>query len=390
MNKQIYLDNSSTTPLDLEVLEVMKEYYTKEYGNPGSMHTKGLIAAHGLNLSRQKIAKMLNCSPEEIIFTSSGTESNNLAIKGLVEKYKGKHIITTKIEHHAVLDVFEYLEKKGVETTYIDVEKNGIVNPEKIKEAIRKDTVLISVMYANNEIGTIQPIEEISKIAKEHDIVFHTDACQAGNSENLDVKKLGIDLMTLNGSKIYGPKGAGCLYKKDTIKISPQIHGGGQEFNIRSGTENTPSIVGFTRALEKAQNNKDKYSKLSELRDYLIEGLLKIPNTVLNGDAKKRLPNNVNVTFLNVEGESILLKLDDKGICASSGSACTSRSLDPSHVILAIGMPQEVAHGAIRFSLGKYTTKEEVDYVLKEMPKIIQDLRAISPVKLTLEDLENA
>jgi len=392
MKNTIYLDTSASTPLDPEVFQEMNKYFCLEYGNAGSMHTKGLIASQALNISRIKVASILNCNPEEVIFTGSGTESINFALKGVAKKYekKGKHIITSKIEHHAVLDTLEYLERQGFEVTYADVEKNGIINPEKIKDLIREDTILISIMYANNEIGTIQPIKEIAEIAKEKGIIFHTDACQAANSESLNVKELGVDLLSLNGSKIYGPKGVGCLYKKENIRIEPLIHGGGQEFNLRSGTENIPNIVGFAKALELAQNNKEEYSrKLTPLRDYLIENLLRIDKTLLNGDKEKRLPNNVNVTFLNIEGEAVLLKLDNEGICASSGSACTSKSLDPSHVILALGRPYEAAHGSIRFSLSKNTNEEGIKHLINIMPGIVEELRGISPVNLTLEEIEN-
>jgi cysteine desulfurase len=393
MNNLIYLDTSASTPLDPEVYKEMHKYFHLEYGNAGSMHSKGLMASHALNLSRNKVAVILNCQPREIIFTGSGTESINFAIKGVASKYKakGNHIITSNIEHHAVLDTLEYLEKKDFKVTYIPVEKNGIVDPKKIEKAITKETILITIMYSNNEIGTIQPIKEISELTKNHNIIFHTDACQSGNSEELDIEELGVDLMSLNGSKIYGPKGIGCLYKKDEIKLEPLIHGGGQEFNLRSGTENIPSIVGFAKALEIAQKNKEGYTKkLTKLRDYLIENLLIIENTLLNGDTKERLPNNANITFLNIEGEAILLKLDKEGICASSGSACTSKSLDPSHVILALGRPYEAAHGSIRFSLSKYTTKEGIDKLIKVMPKIVKELRGMSPVILKMEDAQGA
>lgn len=389
---QIYLDTSASTPTDPEVINVMAKYFSEKYGNAGSMHTKGLEAAHALNLSRKKVAEILNCHNKEIIFTSSGTESINLAIKGAAAQLraKGNHIISTTIEHPAVLDTLEYLEEKGFEITLVEVESNGIVNPKKIERVIKPNTILISVMYANNEIGTIQPINEISQIAKEKNIMLHTDACQAANSENLNVKELGVDLLSLNGSKIYGPKGIGCLYKKDSVKLEPLIHGGGHESGLRSGTENIPAIVGFAKALELAQNYKEDYiKKLSILRDYLIESLLKIPDTILNGDAKKRLANNVNITFLNIEGEAILLKLDKEGIYASSGSACTSKSLDPSHVILALGRPYEVAHGSIRFTLSKYTTKQDLDYLINIMPHIVKELRGLSPVTLSLEEIEN-
>ena len=389
--KTIYLDTSSTTPLDKKVFEAMKPYFFEYYGNPGSMHHKGLEAGNTLYQSREKIAEILNCNHDEIIFTGSGTESINLAIKGAADKLKskGNHIITTNIEHYAVLDSLDYLKRQGFEVTYVPVEKNGIVDVLKIKEAIKDNTILISTMYVNNEIGTVQPIEEISKISKEKGILFHTDACQAPNSESLDVNRLGIDLLSLNGSKIYGPKGIGCLFKRKGISLETLIHGGGQEFGLRSGTENMASIVGFTKALEIAQHERKEYCKLSLLRDYLIEGLLKIPETRLNGDPNKRIPNNVNITFLNVEGEAILLYLDKFGICASTGSACTSRSLDPSHVILALDLPYEAAHGSIRFSLSKYTSKKELDYVLEVMPNIIKELRDISPVNLKIEDIEN-
>jgi len=390
-NNLIYLDTSASTPLDPEVYKEMHKYFHLEYGNAGSMHTKGLMAGHALNLARNKVAIILNCQPQEIIFTGSGTESINFAIKGVANKSKGKHIITSNIEHHAVLDTLEHLEDKGFTVTYIPVEKNGIVDPKKVEEAITEDTILITIMYSNNEIGTIQPIKEISKIAKKHKVLLHTDACQSGNSEELDIETLGVDLMSLNGSKIYGPKGIGCLYKREGIKLEPLIHGGGQEFNLRSGTENIPSIVGFAKALEIAQKGRLGYTKrLTELREYLINNLLKIDNTILNGDPEKRLPNNANITFLNIEGEAVLLKLDKEGICASSGSACTSKSLDPSHVILALGRPYEAAHGSIRFSLSKYTTKEGIDKLLRIMPEIAKELRELSPVNLKMEDLQNA
>lgn len=387
----IYLDTSATTPLDKEVLDSMLPFFKEEYGNAGSMHSKGLIAAQALDESREKVANTLNAKSKEIIFTGSGTESVNFAIKGfaLANKSQGNHIITTSIEHHCVLDTIEYLEKKhDFEVTIVDVEENGIVDPKKIQAAITDKTILITVMYVNNEIGTIQPIKEISKIANEHKITFHTDACQAGNSEELNVEELGVHMMSLNGSKIYGPKGVGCLYKKLGVQVEPLIHGGGQEFKLRSGTENIPLIVGFSKALENAQKNKEKYTKkLTLLRDRLIKGLLEIPETTLNGDEKLRNPNNVNITFLNIEGEAILLMLDHNGICASSGSACTSHSLDPSHVILALGRPYEAAHGSIRFTLSKYTTEEEIDKVIKIMPEIVERLRRISPVHLKNEDL---
>jgi cysteine desulfurase len=385
--KTIYLDASASTPIDKEVMNEMQKFFENEYGNAGSMHHKGLIASNTLKDSRKKVAEIFNAKENEIIFTGSGTESINLAIKGyaLKNKSKGNHIITTTIEHYSVLDSLKYLETQGFEITKVDVEKNGIVDPEKIKSAIKKNTILISVMYANNEIGTIQPIEEISKIANDNKIVFHTDACQAANSEDLNIN---ADLISINASKIYGPKGIGVLYKKNNIQLEPLIHGGGQEFNLRSGTENIPNIVGLAKALELTQKNKKNNSKLEKLRDYLIENLLKIDNTILNGDKKNRLPNNANITFLNIEGESILLKLDKEGICASSGSACTSKSLDASHVILATGQSEKVAHGSVRFSLTKYTTKKEINKVIESMQNIVKELRDMSPVHLRKEDLK--
>jgi len=383
----IYLDASATTQIDKEVFKEMQKFFKDEYGNAGSMHRKGLMASNTLRNSRKKVAKIFNAKENEIIFTGSGTESINLAIKGyaLKNKSKGNHIITTTIEHHSVLDSLDYLKKQGFEITKIKVEKNGIVDSKKVKKAIKENTMLISVMYANNEIGTIQPIEEISKIAKKKKIIFHTDACQAVNSESLNID---ADMISINASKIYGPKGVGILFKKEDIQIEPLIHGGGQEFNMRSGTENIPGIVGLTKALELTQKNKKDYLKLKKLRDYLINNLLKIEGTILNGDKKNRIPNNINITFLNIEGESILLKLDKEGICASSGSACTSKSLDASHVILATGQSEKVAHGSIRFSLTKYTSKKELDKVIKIMQKIVKELRDISPVHMELKDLK--
>ncbi len=382
-----YLDYAALTPIDPEVEKEMKKYNSISYGNPGSMHDAGLAAKDALDSAREKIAKILNCSPNEIIFTSGGTESINLAIKGIAFASSGRHIITSKIEHHAVLHTCEYLEKNGFDVTYLNVDKYGLVNPKDVEKAIRDDTILITIMYANNEIGTIEPMEEIGRIAKKHSIPFHTDACQAGLLD-LDVKKLNVDLMTLNSSKIYGPKGVGLLYKRKGIVIEPIVHGGGQEFGLRSGTENLPGIVGFAKALELMQKNKSKESKrLIALRDKLIKGLLKIPKAFLNGHPAKRLANNVNVSILDIEGEAVLLHLNEKGICASTGSACTAKSLEPSHVITSLGLPYEAAHGSLRFSLGKYTTGKDIDAVLKYLPEIVKNLRLLSPVRLKKEDM---
>lgn len=386
--QNIYLDYAATTPTRKEVLKEMLPFFSEKFGNASSMHSYGLEAANALQKARLSVAKSINALPEEIIFTGSGTESINLAIKGIAFAYKdkGKHIITSKIEHHAVLHSCEYLEKhEGFEVTYLNVDRHGIIKLDELKKAIRPDTILISIMYANNEIGSIQPVKEIAAIAKTHNVFFHSDACQAAGYLDINVKNLGVDLMTINSSKIYGPKGVGMLFVRKGIKLVPLMHGGVQEFGLRAGTENVPGIIGFAKALELAQRERIKESKrVSALRDKLIKGILSsIPKTILNGHPSKRLPNNVNVSFVDVEGEAILLELNEKGICASAGSACTSLKLEPSHVILATGLPFEAAHGSIRFSLGKYTTKKDINFVLKVLPSIIERLRSISPVHLS-------
>ncbi len=392
--KEIYLDHAATTYVDDEVKKEMDKYFSKIYGNPGSFNNAGLIAKNAVDDARDKIASILNCKPNEIIFTGSGTESINLAIQGVASnlKNKGRHIITSSIEHHSVLETCKYLEKDGFEISYVNVDKNGIIKPEKIEKSIRKDTILITVMYANNEIGTIQPIKEISKIAKKNNILMHTDACQAAGYLDINVNNLNIDLMSLNGSKIYAPKGIGILYKKDNVKIKPLIYGGGQEFNLRSGTENVPGIVGIAKALELVQKNKEKETiRLIKLRDKLINGILKnIPKSFLNGDREKRLPNNVNISILDIEGESLILYLNEKKVYASTGSACSSKSLEPSHVILALGNSYEVAHGSIRFTLGKRNKEEDINYVIKILPGIVKKLREISPVNLRLKDVKKS
>ncbi len=389
--KQIYLDHAATTYLDSRVMKAMKPYFEEKYGNPGSLHQKGLEAKEAVTKAREKVAELIKAKPEEIIFTSGGTESINLALQETVypNREKGKHIITSKIEHPAVLETCKFLEKDGFTVTYLEVDKDGLVNPKEVEKAIRKDTILISIMYANNEIGTIEPIAEIGTIAEKYKIPFHTDACQAGGALDLNVKKLKVDLMTLNGSKIYGPKGIAILYKRAGIKMHPLIQGGGQEFGLRSGTENVPAIVGFAKALELAQKEKEAENKrLSGLRDYFVKEVLKkIPKTFLNGHPTKRLANNVNISFLDVEGESVLLYLDQKGIMVSTGSACSSEKLEISHVLDAIGLKHDAAHGSIRFTLGKKTTKEELDYTVKELIPIIKSLRKISPVHLNAEEI---
>jgi len=390
--KEIYLDNAATTYCRDEVIEAMIPYFKINFGNPGSFNTVGLRAKESLDEARNKVASLINADPFEIIFTAGGTESINLAILGVAKAKKGKHIITSKIEHHAVLHTCEALEKEGYEITYLDVNQYGQVELETLKQSIREDTILVSIMFANNEIGSINHIKDLTEICKERKVAFHTDACQAGGSIKIDVKDLGVNLLTLNGSKIYGPKQTGILYVKRGTPIKPLIHGGGQERNLRSGTENIPGIIGFTKALELSYEELEQENKrLTELRDYLIEeAIKKVPKTFLNGHPTERLPNNVNLTFLDIEGEALLLFLNEYGICASSGSACTSQTLDPSHVIISIGLPYEAAHGSIRFTLGKTTTKEDIDKLLEILPNAVKRLREISPICLTVEQvLEN-
>ena len=387
--KEVYFDNAAATPVDKRALKAMLPYFSEKYGNPSSFHGKGLEARNAIESARAKIAKMLEASPGEIIFTGSGTESCNLAVKGfaLANREKGNHIITSAIEHHAILNSCEWLEKNGFEVTYLGVDKYGMVSPEELEKAMRPGTILVSVMYANNEIGTIQPVKKLAETAHKYKAAFHTDACQGAGLLDIGTKRLGVDLMTINGSKIYAPKGTGVLFVKDGIKIEPLINGGSHEMGLRAGTENVPGIVGLATGLGICQKERLKETKrLSSLRDYFIREVLgKIPKTILNGHPKERLPNNVNVSFFDVEGESVLLMLDRKKIYASTGSACSSQSLDPSHVILATHLPYEAAHGSIRFSLGRETTKKQIDFALKALPPIIERLRAISPVKLKTE-----
>lgn len=377
-----------------EVFEAMRPYFEVLYGNPSSFHTPGLQAKEALDNARDTVAKCLNCKPTEVIFTGSGTESCNLAIKGVAfaNKDKGKHIISQCTEHHAVLHTLEWLEKRmGFKVTILDVDKYGLVNVSDLKAAIRNDTILITIMYANNEIGTIQPIKDLVAVAKANNILFHSDACQAGGLLNIDVQHLGLDLMTLNGSKIYGMKGTGLLYKRTGVKLESWIHGGGHEYGYRAGTENIPGIVALAKALELAQRERrQEGQRLIALRDYLIDNILKkIPDTFLNGHPTERLPNNANISILNVEGEALTLMLDHEGIYVSSGSACSSQSLKPSHVILSLGLPYEASHGAIRFSIGKRTTRKDIDQLLKILPGIVDRLRSMSPVRLSKEDVLN-
>ena len=390
--KEIYVDHAATTYVRDEVVEVMNKYFTEEYGNPGSFHTIGLRNKRVVQDSREKVKELLNArSPKEIIFTGSGTESVNLAIKGITQKHETGHIITSTIEHEAVMETLYYLEhKQGFEVTKVPVDKYGRVNPEDVKNAIKDNTILVSIMYANNEIGTIQPIQEIGKICKEKKVTFHTDACQAGGLLDLDVQKLNVDLLTLNGSKIYGPKGIGLLYKRSMIKLVPLIHGGGQEFGVRSGTENVPFIVGFTKALELGQLEREKETeRLLKLRTMLESGILNnISKTFLNGHPTLRLANNFNVTIADIEGEAMMLLLNEYGICASSGSACTSHTLEPSHVILSLGLPYEVAHGTLRLTLGKITTEEDIQKIIDVLPDVVERLRRISPVTVDTDKIE--
>lgn len=384
MERLIYLDNAATTKTAPEVVEAMLPYFTEHFGNPSSVY--GFAAANKEVITRQReiIADTLGAKSNEIYFTAGGSESDNWALIATAEAYasKGKHLITSKIEHHAIRHTCEYLEKKGFEVTYLDVDENGIVDLEQLKSAIREDTILISIMYANNEIGTIQPIREIGAIAHEHGILFHTDAVQAFGQVPINVDEDQIDMLSASGHKLNGPKGIGFLYIRKGVKIRSFIHGGAQERRRRAGTENVPGIVGFGKAVERAVSTMEARTKKErELRDYLIERIEKeIPYCRLNGDRTKRLPNNVNFSFRFIEGESLLIMLDMKGICASSGSACTSGSLDPSHVLLAIGLPHEIAHGSLRMTLSEETTKEDLDYVVENLKEIVSNLRSMSPL----------
>lgn len=382
--EKIYLDNAATTSLKSEVLEEMMPILKENYGNPSSIYSIGRNARKEVEKSRQTVAGILGANPNEIFFTSCGTESDNWAIRGVAfaQLRKGKnHIITSKIEHHAVLHTVKELEKEGFEATYLDVDKNGFVNPEDVKAAITEKTALVTVMYANNEIGTIQKISEIGKVCHEKGVIFHTDAVQAVGHLEINVKEQNIDLLSLSGHKFHGPKGVGALYVKKGVRILNLMQGGAQESNKRPGTENVAGIVGLAKALEiSMQNRQEKNKNLEKKRDFLINELLKIKRSRLNGDRTERLPGNVNISFEGIEGESLLLLLDAAGICASSGSACTSGSLDPSHVLLAIGLVHEVAHGSLRLSLDESTTMEELEYTVSEVKKIVERLRSMSPL----------
>ena len=384
MDHLVYLDHAATTAARPEVVEAMLPYFTEKYGNPSSIYSLGSETKAAITHAREIMAKSIGTTSENIYFTAGGSESDNWALVATAEAYasKGKHIITSKIEHHAILHTCDYLASRGYEITYIDVDENGVIKLDQLKAAIRPDTILISVMFANNEIGTIQPIEEIGAIAKEHGILFHTDAVQAYCQVPIDVDKMHIDMLSISGHKINGPKGIGFLYIRKGVKIRSFIHGGAQERKRRAGTENVPSIVGLGKAVEMAvADMEERTSKEIELRDRMIDAIYKrIPYARLNGDRTRRLPNNVNFSFQFVEGESMLIMLDMAHICASSGSACTSGSLDPSHVLLAIGLPHEIAHGSLRLTLGYDNTQEEIDGVVDEIEKIVARLRYMSPL----------
>lgn len=383
--RRVYLDHSATTPVDPEVAKLMMTYYTEKFGNPSSVHSFGREAKEALETAREQVAKLLGAQASEITFTSGGTEADNLAILGTAQagRNKGKHIITSAVEHHAVLETCEYLEKNGFELTIIPVNEEGLLSAQDVEKAIRPDTILITIMHANNEVGAIQPIAEIGKIAREKGITFHVDAVQSFGKIPIDVKAMNVDLMTVSSHKIYGPKGVGALYIRKGVRIVPLVHGGGQEKKRRSGTENTPGIIGFGKACEIAGERMEQEAlREGKLRDKLLKGILdRIDYVKVNGPiGENRLPGNLNVSIQFIEGEALLLSLDMLGIAASSGSACTSGSLDPSHVLLAMGMPHEIAHGSLRLSFGRQNTEEDVDYVLEQLPKIVDRLRMMSPL----------
>lgn len=382
--KTIYLDNAATTKMSQTAIEAMLPYMDSIYGNPSSLHSMGQKANEALFNARELIAKLLGCEAREITFTSGGSEADNQAIVSAArigEKSGKKHIISTAFEHHAVLHTLNRLENEGFDVTLLDVHENGLVTPEQVAETIREDTCLVTIMYANNEIGTVQPIKEIGAVCREKGVIFHTDAVQAAGHLHIDVKEQNIDMLSLSAHKFHGPKGIGILYARKGIRLTNLIEGGAQERGKRAGTENLPAIIGMAAALEESCSRTDENAKkLTALRDKLIAGLSEIPHSILNGDAKKRLPGNVNFCFEGIEGESLLLLLDDKGICVSSGSACTSGSLDPSHVLLAIGRVHDIAHGSLRLSLSDENTEEEIEYTISAVKEVVEYLRSISPI----------
>lgn len=384
MSDLIYLDNAATTAVRPEVFEAMKPYFMENYANPSSVYSFAGKAKKAVDDAREQIAEILHAKPSEIYFTGGGSEADNWAIKAAAEAYsgKGKHIITSKIEHHAVLHTCDWLERNGYEVTYLDVDEDGLISLEDLEKAIRPDTILITIMFANNEIGTIEPVKEIGAIAKKHGVLFHTDAVQAFAHVPIDVEEMNIDMLSASGHKFHGPKGIGFLYMRNGLRVGAFIHGGAQERARRAGTHNVPGIVGMGAAAKLMTENREEFAKKeTEVRDYLISRIEKeIPYVKVNGHREKRLPNNVNVCFRFIEGESLLIMLDQKGICASSGSACTSGSLDPSHVLLAIGLVHEIAHGSLRLTLSEETTKEDADYVVDNLKGIVERLRSMSPL----------
>lgn len=382
--RQVYLDYSATTPVKKEVLDEMIPYFTESFGNPSSLYSIAQNSKEAIDLARARVAKLINADPNEVYFTAGGSEADNWALEGIADAYKqkGNHIITTAIEHHAILHTGEFMSKRGSEITYLGVDKEGFISLDELEKAITDKTVLISIIFANNEVGTIQPIKEISEIAKKYGVLLHVDAVQALGNVPIDVKELGIDLMSMSGHKIYGPKGVGALYVRKGVKISNLIHGGGQERKKRAGTENLTGIVGFGKAAELAHLSLDEHIKsLAELRDYFIEQVTtRIEDTIVNGSREHRHPGNANISFEYIEGESILMLLDMNGIFVSTGSACSSKSLTPSHVLSAMGIPVERIHGTIRFSIGEFTTKEDLDYVIEKLEEIVSTLRKLSPI----------
>ncbi|MDD6880322.1 MAG: cysteine desulfurase NifS [Firmicutes bacterium] len=382
--RNVYLDYSATTPVKEEVLNEMIPYFTEKFGNPSSLYDKGLESKDAITEARERVASLINASAGEVFFTAGGTESDNWAVFGSAEalKSKGNHIITTKIEHHAMLHSCEFLEKQGYEITYLSIDKDGYISLDELEKAITDKTVLISIMMVNNEIGTVQPIKEACAIAKKHGVLFHTDAVQALGNVEIDVKDLGIDLMSMSSHKIYGPKGTGALYIRKGVRIANYLHGGAQENRKRAGTENLPGIIGFGKAAELSKANFENHVKhCSELRNYLKDRIInEIPDTYVNGTMEHRHPGNLNITFKYIEGESILLLLNQFGISVSTGSACSSTSLNPSHVLTALGVPVEMIHGTIRFTVGDFTTKEDIDYVVENLKTIVSRLRELSPV----------
>lgn len=387
--ERVYLDYASTTPVDERVVEAMLPYFTEKYGNPTSFYSFGQEAKQAVEEARAKVAELINASPEEIIFTSGGTEACNLAIKGfaLKNKKRGRHIVVSKIEHFAVLEACRWLEKQGFEVSYLDVDEYGFVKPETLEEAIREDTILAVVNHANNEIGTIEPIAELAEVAQDKGVAFFSDACISNGSVEIDVEELGVDLLAMSAHKMYGPKGVGALYVAKGTRIEALLHGGGQERKLRSGTENVPGIVGFGKAAEIAKKEmRSEAERITKLRDELIKEVLKIPRTRLNGHPERRLPGNANFAFAFIEGEGLILELDFEGISASTGSACSSPTLEPSHVLTAIGLSHAEAHGSLRVTLGRFTTREHVQRLLEVLPRTVQRLREISPFKESFED----